>query len=257
VQGWLATRGIGFEVAGACVPIVPQAILFDLANGGDKSGDLAAAYLRLGHAACETAAAEFPIGSVGAGHGATTATLRGGLGSASARLDDGTIVGALVAANPVGTVTVGDTQHFRAGAEEIGSEYGGHGLPQAWPDDAFAPRLKGEEAGQNTTIAVVATNARLDKRGCHRLAIMAQTGLARAIFPVHTPLDGDTVFALATGDHPAAASPHRLARLGAAAALVLARAVARAVFEAAPAPPSWTGPPAYRTRFGSPRTPLV
>ena len=104
-------------------------------------------------------------------------------------------------------------------------------------------------APQNTTIAVVATSARLTKVECHRLAVMAQAGMARAIYPIHTPLDGDTVFALSTGDAPRPPSHGDLAVLGAHAANCLARAIARAVHDADAAPPGWAGPPAYRTRF--------
>lgn len=253
VQSFLREREIGFDVGGQHVPIVPQAILFDLSNGGDKEWGPAPPYERLGRAACETASRTFAVGSSGAGYGATTATLRGGLGSASARLDGGLIVGAVVAANPVGSVTVGDTRHFWAAPFERGSEYGGLGWPTPMPADASLPRLKGgprASARENTTIAVVATNARLSKPEAYRLAVMAQTGLARAILPVHTPLDGDTVFALSTGDVELAGGPRGLALLGAAAADTLARAVARGVYEAAPAPCFWKGPPAWRTAFG-------
>lgn len=257
VQRWLAQRGIGFAVGAARVPIVPQAVLFDLGNGGDKAWGMDPPYARLALAACEAAAEQFDLGSVGAGFGATTATLRGGLGSSSAILADGVIVGALVAVNAVGAVTVGDGPHFWSAPFERSREFGGHGFGGSWPDAAAALRLKGDgadgttqaAASANTTIAVVATNARLDKAGCHRLAVMAQTGMARAVYPVHTPLDGDTVFALSTGDAPAPASHASLARIGAEAANCLSRAIARAVYEADPAPRGWTGPAAYRTRF--------
>lgn len=253
VQSFLRERGIGFDVGGQRVPIVPQAILFDLLNGGDKNWGASPPYERMARAASEKAARTFALGSIGAGYGATTATLRGGLGSASQRLNDGLIVGALVAANPVGSVTVGDTRHFWAAPFEHNREFGGLGLPSPLPADATVPRLKGGPqacARENTTIAVVATNARLTKPEAHRLAVMAQTGLARAIYPVHTPLDGDTVFALATGDVDLSGGPRGLALLGAAAADALTRAVARGVYEAAPALAGWKGPPAWRTRFG-------
>ena len=249
VQSWLAARGIGYAVLTARVPIVPQAIHFDLLNGGNKSWGESPPYERLARAACDTAGEEFALGSAGAGYGATTATLRGGLGSASDVLPGGLVVGALVAVNAVGSVTVGDTPHFWAAPFERNREFGGHGLPARCSDAMLAPRLKGAAPGQSTTIAVVATNARLTKPQAHRLAVMAQTGLARAIHPVHTPLDGDTVFALATGEAALADSIYDLTLLGTAAAGTLARAVARAVYTAAPAPPGWTGPPAYAERF--------
>ncbi len=251
VQGWLAARGHGFAVGTARVPIVPQVVLFDLLNGGDKSWGEASPYHALGIEAVSSGATDFEIGSSGAGYGATTATLRGGLGSASQRLDGGLLVGALAAVNPVGSVTIGDGPHFWAAPFESGDELGGRGMPREFSSEALAPRLKGRHPAANTTIAIIATNARLDKRLAHRLAIMAQTGLARAIYPVHTPLDGDTVFAVATGEVALADPIHALAELGTAAANTLARAVARGVFHAAPAPQGWTGPPAYATRFGT------
>lgn len=258
VQTWLAARGVGFDVRGVRVPIVPQAILFDLLNGGDKDWGDRPPYEALARAACDDAGRRFALGSSGAGFGATTATLRGGLGSASADLGGGLVVGALAAVNPLGSVTIGDTQHFWAAPFEIDAEAGGHGPPVPWPADGLEMRLKGGapiEAAQNTTLAVVATNARLDKRQAHRLAVMAQTGLARAIYPVHTPLDGDVVFALATGAVSLAqARPsdtlYGLARLGAAAANCLARAVARGVYLAAASDGGWRGPPSWADRFG-------
>ena len=248
VQSYLRERGIGFDVGGQRVPIVPQAILFDLLNGGDKDWGPSPPYERLARLACEAASLSFELGSSGAGHGATTATLRGGLGSASELLEGGLVVGALVAANPVGSVTVGSTRHFWAAPFEQGAEFGGLGWPSPMLDDATQHRLKGGPQ-QNTTIAIVATNARLTKSEAYRLAVMAQTGLARAILPVHTPLDGDTVFALATGEVALTGGARGLALLGAAAADTLTRAIARGIYEAASAPPFWKGPPAWRTRF--------
>lgn len=250
VQCWLAGRGIGLPVGAALVPIVPQAILFDLANGGDKAWGATPPYEALGRAACEAAGADFALGSSGAGYGATTATARGGLGSASETLDGGLVVGALAAVNAVGSATIGTSRYFWAAPFEAAAEFGGHGWPSVFDADLLAPRLKSVRAQESTTLAVVATNAKLSRRQAHRLAVMAQTGLARAIYPVHTPLDGDAVFVLATGDIALADPIQSLAILGVAAANTLARAVARGVFEADPAPPGWTGPPAYRTLFG-------
>lgn len=258
VQTWLAERGIGFPIGPVRVPIVPQAILFDLLNGGDKAWGHALPYESLARAACKAAERAFEVGSAGAGYGATTANLRGGLGSASQALERGLVVGALAAVNPVGVVTVGDGPHFWAAPFERDGEFGGLGACQRPTSEALAVRLKGAARPVSTTIAIVATNARLTTREAHRLAVMAQTGLARAIYPVHTPLDGDTVFALATGAVPLRDPLNDLARLGATAANVLARAVARGVYEAAPAPNGWTGPPAYRQRFArSPARPLA
>ena len=152
VQTWLAERGIGFPVGSARVPIVPQAILFDLLNGGDKGWGTAPLYERLARSACDAAATGFALGSAGAGFGATTATLRGGLGSASEMLDGGMIVGAIVAANPVGSVIVGDSPHFWAAPFEQGKEFGGLRPAHPYPADALALRLKGVAARSNTTL---------------------------------------------------------------------------------------------------------
>lgn len=267
VQSWLAGRGIGFDIAGARIPIVPQAILFDMLNGGDKNWGAAPPYERLGREACDTASDSFDLGSAGAGFGATTASLRGGIGSASAAFSDTVTVGALVAVNAVGDVIADDQGRFLAGPCEIGSEFGGLGPPLHWPDPLRPPQLKGgsgtsaagqEQSGQNTTLqnttlAIIATDAALTKAEAHRLAVMAQAGLARAIHPVHSPLDGDVVFALSTGaaqTRPAEGWPlDHLAALGALASNVMARAIARAVYLASPAPPGWNGPPAWHTRF--------
>lgn len=250
VREWLAARNVGFAVGGARVPIVAQAILFDLLNGGKKE-NLSAAYEKMARDACCAATTqEIVLGSAGAGYGASTANLRGGLGSASADLGGGLAVAALAAVNPVGTVTMGNSASFWAHPVEREAEFGGHGAPPDWTAPSHPPLLKGG-AGENTTLAVVATNAKLDKRAARRLAIMAQTGLARAIYPVHTPLDGDTVFTLATGKIELHAPVTGLAHLGTAAADTLARAIARAVYEAAETPTHWTGPPAYRHKFGS------
>ncbi len=264
VQAWLAARGVGFAVGTARVPIVPSAILFDLLNGGDKAWGATPPYEAMGRDACEAASVHCDIGSVGAGFGATTANVRGGLGTASFFLAGGLRVAALVAVNPLGVVTVGDSPHFWAAPFERDGEFGGQGLPQTWPKDALDLRLKGTESSaaaqnmpqnmpqnmqQNTTIAIVATNAKLNKREAYRLAVMAQTGLARAIYPVHTPHDGDVVFAVATGDIGLGESTGQLAALGAYAANTLARAVARGVYAAACPPARWRGPPAYRCVF--------
>lgn len=249
VQAWLRERGIGFKVRDARVPIVPGAILFDLLNGGDKNWQRMPPYADLAYSAASNATTDFGIGSVGAGFGATTAIVRGGLGSASEYLDDGTIVGALAAVNPAGSVNLADGPHFWAAPFERNGEFGGRGWPDAMSDAHRTIRLKGA-AGESTVLAIVATSARLDRRSATRLAIMAQTGLARAIYPVHTPLDGDIVFAVATGTTPPPEPIAGLARIGTAAANVLARAVARGVYAAAPPPPGWTGPPAWIERFG-------
>ena len=244
VQSYLKERNIGFEVGTlsaepARVPIVPQAILFDLLNGGDKDWGRRAPYEDMAYAACRAAGHDFDIGATGAGYGATTANGPGGLGSASLTLDNNIIIGALVAVNAAGSVTValgnGNDKHFWAAPLEIGDEFGGLGLPSPLPREAHDVRLKGgvkANSGQNTTLGIIATNAKLDKVQLNRLAIMAQTGLARAIWPVHTPLDGDVVFAISTGAIELNDPLMDLAVLGAHSANTLARAVARGVYAA-------------------------
>lgn len=250
VQSFLRERGVGYAVRDVRIPIVPQAILFDMLNGGDKDWGKVPPYQSLGYAACERAGTEFELGTAGAGYGATTANLKGGLGSASAVTVQGHTVGALAAVNAVGMVTVGDSQHFWAAPFERGSEFGGLG-PAATPSpEALDPALKTGPPGQATTLAIVATDAALDKIRLKRLAIMAQAGLARAIYPAHTPLDGDIVFALSTAGTPGPEYPHALAQLGSAAANVLARAVARAIYEAESFAGEPKGPPAYSDLFG-------
>lgn len=240
VMDALAEAGRGFAVGSARVPIVPAAILFDLVNGGDK-GWAENPYPALGRAALAAASEEVALGSVGAGTGASTMMLKGGLGSASCVLADGTTVGALVAANPVGCVTTPGERHFWAAPFEIGAEFGGLGPdPAPAPRDLSVSRKIAMVAGANTTIAVVATDAALDKAQCKRLATAAQDGLARAIVPAHGPMDGDLVFAASTGARDAAPDLHLLCH---AAAVTLSRAIARAVYEAAAEPgdpiPTW------------------
>lgn len=242
-QAYLREQGRGFAVREARVPIVPAAILFDLLSGGDKNWGRYPPYRELGYEAARTAGAAFALGSAGAGLGATTVNLKGGIGSASAVTGNGVRVGAVVAVNAAGSVTIGGRAQFWAAPFECGGEFGGRGFPEKLGDSDLAFRSKGLP-GQSTTLAVVATDAKLSKAQCHRLAVMAQTGLARAIYPVHTPLDGDIVFAAATGDKPLADPIYGLSELGVLAAAVLARAIARGVYEATALPfpgalPSW------------------
>ena len=242
-QAWLREQGRGFAVQSALVPIVPGAIIFDLLAGGNKNWERFPPYQELGYRACAAASDEFALGSVGAGMGATVATLKGGIGSASAKTKDGVTVGALVVVNAVGSVTIGDGPHFWAAPFERNGEFGDRGWPGSIGPEDLAIRIKG--AGhQATTIALVATDAILTVPQAHRLAVMAQTGCARAIYPVHTPLDGDVVFAAATGKKPLADPLIALTTLGSLAANVLARAIARGVYKATALPfpgavPAW------------------
>jgi L-aminopeptidase/D-esterase-like protein len=247
VVAFLASQGRGFQVRTARIPIVPGAILFDLLNGGNKAWGRFPPYRELGFEAASRAGLDFALGTAGAGYGATTASFKGGLGSASARAGPYTI-GALVAVNALGNVTIGEGPHFWASPFEQGSEFGGRGLPHPWPADALVLRHKGQQP-ENTTIAIVATDAPLTKAQTRHLAVMAQDGLARAIHPVHTPFDGDTVFAVATGRVSAGDAPIDLIALGTAAAHVLARACARGIYEAT-ALPFASAQPAWRARFG-------
>jgi L-aminopeptidase/D-esterase-like protein len=251
VQAWLAEQGRGFAVRGAVIPIVPGAIMFDLLNGGDKAWGRFAPYRDFGYAAAAAASGTFALGSVGAGLGATTANFKGGLGSASAATQAGVKVAALAVVNAVGSVTVGDGPWFWAAPFEVGGEYGGRGLPSAFTPDMLAMRIKGgaaATAAENTTLAVVVTDAVLTKPQAKRLAMIAQTGFARAIYPVHAPLDGDVLFAAATCEKPIDPLAG-LTELGLVAANVVARAIGRGVYEAT-ALPFLGALPAWQDRFG-------
>jgi D-aminopeptidase len=247
VQAYLRSIGRGYAVGNVLVPLVPGAILFDLLNGGNKDWGRYPPYRDLAYAAAERAGTDFALGSVGAGLGATTVNFKGGIGSASTVTESGFAVAALAAVNAAGSIVVDDGPWFWAAPYEQNGEFGGHGFPSVVPAQALAVRTKGAPR-QNTTLAIVATDATLTKAQAKHLAIMAQDGLARAIHPVHTPLDGDILFAAATGQRFLATPPFDLMAIGTAGAQVVARAIARAVFEAT----SLAFPqslPAYRSKF--------
>ncbi len=251
VQAWLAEQGRGFRIREAVIPIVPGAICFDLLNGGNKDWGRFAPYRDFGYSAAAAASDSFALGSVGAGLGATTANFKSGLGSASAATQDGVRVAAVAVVNAVGSVTVGDGPWFWAAPFEIGDEYGARGLPPSFTPDMLAMRIKGGAAAssvENTTLAVVVTDAVLTKPQAKRLAMIAQTGFARAIYPVHAPMDGDVVFAAATGEKPIDPLAG-LTELGMVAANVVARAIARGVYTAT-ALPFPGASPAWKDRFG-------
>jgi L-aminopeptidase/D-esterase-like protein len=235
VTAWLGARGRGFHLAPGAppAPIVPAAILFDLANGGDKRWGLTPPYHALGLAAVKAADLEFALGSVGAGSGAMAGRLKGGVGSASIEAEDFT-VGALAAVNSFGSVVRPGGRAFWAAPFEIDNEFGGlDEAPARAAPDEWGHAKREARARESTTLGVVATDADLTPAELRRLAVMAQDGFARAIRPVHTPFDGDVVFTLATARRPLPAPrPVSLTRLGALAADCLARAVARGVFEA-------------------------
>jgi len=231
----LAEDDRGFRVGPVTVPIVPAAIIFDLLNGGNSSWSQNP-YNALGRQALLDAGVEFELGTSGAGTGATTATLKGGLGSASVVLASGHTVGALVVANPHGSVLAPGTNQFWAAPFEVDNEFGGLGVctqtqPLYEPENE---KLAAYEAKTNTTIGIVATDAVLDKAQAKRMAVAAQDGLARSIVPSHTLYDGDLIFGVSTRQKPVAeanATELQMA-LGHAASLCMARAVARGVYHA-------------------------
>jgi len=206
----LVAAGRGYKVGPVHVPIVPAAIVFDLINGGEKGWDKNP-YRDLGEQAFVNSAEHFELGSIGAGCGATTANLKGGLGSASVVLDSGATVGALVVVNPHGSVVVPGT-------------------------DNVNQKLEAFQEKSNTTIAIVATDLTLDKAGCKRFATAAQDGMARAIVPSHTAYDGDLVFGVSTQANAPQDPLKDIMVLGHAGALCLTRAIARAVYHASEQP---------------------
>ncbi|EHS51974.1 peptidase S58 DmpA [Rhizobium sp. PDO1-076] len=252
VQSGLRAIGRGFAVGPVKVPIVPQAILMDLLNGGNKDWGLHSPYQDMGYAAfLACAIGRFDLGTVGAGTGATTANLKGGIGSASAVSSSGHTIGALVSVNAMGSVTIGDGPHFWAAAFEEGDEFGGLGLPAKVSAADRAMTIKGLRLTA-TTIGAVVTDARLAKADLHRLSITAHDGLARAVLPAHLPLDGDTLFTASTGKRDLV-SPADLLELCHLATLVTARAIARGV-HAATALPYPDAQPAWRDRWVLPGT---
>jgi L-aminopeptidase/D-esterase-like protein len=244
VMGWLEAHGRGVAMDGGLVPIVPGAVIFDLPVGGWQCRPTA----EFGCAAAEAAGVEFAVGTAGAGVGARAGVLKGGLGTASITLDIGVTVGAIVAVNCAGNVV-----DPRTGLPWMAHLIDAFGLtaPPAEEVAVFA-ELDRADSPLNTTIAVVATDAALSPAACKRMAMAAHDGLAHTIRPAHTPLDGDTVFALATGavevepaaDTPASMSPETklLTAVGAAAADCLALAVLAGVLAAE----SVAGIPTYR-----------
>ena len=241
VAAALSARKVGlqFRPDSPRIPIVPAAVLHDLGNGGDKDWGLEPPYHALGRRALDAAGPEFALGSVGAGRGAMAGLLKGGVGSASLDLGEGLIVAALVALNSVGSARMPDGRTYWAWAFELGDEFGGGGPPlqrmdasDPAPDESRLSAIGRLQPGVNTTLGVVACSADLTTAECKRVAMMAQDGIARAVRPAHTPFDGDTVFALASGALPLSANLQRAAgigRIGSAAADCLARAIARAV----------------------------
>jgi D-aminopeptidase len=248
VAAWMGARNRGFAMRSTPgippSPILPTACLYDLANGGDKAWGEDPPYRRLGVEALEAISGDFELGTAGAGYGANSGGVKGGTGSASAVSVDGITVGALAAVNSLGSTIAPGGKQFWAAPVELDAEFGGLGSDglAAGPEDygrALRPRT-------NTTLACVATDVALSRVEAQRIAIMAQDGLARALRPAHAPFDGDVVFVLSTAQQEAPENMPRaflVTRLGALAADVLARSIARAVFEATALPgssvPAW------------------
>jgi L-aminopeptidase/D-esterase-like protein len=250
----LSSQGMGLTLRpdSPAIPIVPCAVLHDLANGGNKNWGLEPPYRELGLRAAAAAAADFALGAVGAGRGAMAGWIKGGIGSASLDLGDGLIVGALVALNAIGSALMPDGETYWAWPFELDQEFGGRGPPRVpmdlsdpVPDQARLLAIGRLQPGVNTTLAVVACNADLTTVECQRVAMMAQDGIARAVRPAHTPFDGDTVFAVASGELPLGAAlsrPAHVGRLGSAAADCVARAIGRAVHHSNVSAPTRAAP---------------
>ena len=242
-MAYFAETGRGFAVGSARVPIVPGASLFDLLNGGDQAWGRRPPYWDLGFRAAEAATENFALGTTGAGYGAPTYDLKGGLGSASALTSRGFHVGALVVVNSVGRATRGKSLFFWAAPYEREGEFGGLGFGPKHVEDALTLRLK-REGPANTDLAVVATDAALTVAQLKRVAIMAQDGFALALRPAHAPMDNDVVLAAGTARASGAPDLRDLTEIGMLAAECVARAAARGVYEATPlsvagAQPTW------------------
>ncbi len=242
----LSAQGIGLTLrpGSPTIPIVPAAVLHDLGYGGDKAWGLTPPYHALGASALHAAGPDFALGSVGAGRGAMAGVVKGGIGSASIDLGGGLMVGALAAVNSVGSALMPDGVTYWAWPFELNGEFGASKPPGAQadmgnpaPDESRLLAQDRLRPGANTTLGVVACSAALTTAECTRVAMMAQDGIARALRPAHSLLDGDTVFALASctvaleDDQLRAA---HVSRIGSAAADCMARAIARAVYRSRP-----------------------
>ena len=225
----------GYPLKDINIPIVPSAILADLFNGGDDQWE-ENPYGNLGKLAFNSISNSFKIGTIGAGYGATTSNLKGGLGSASIVLGNGATVGALVAVNPSGSVVTDGSNSFWASPFEIGDEFGGKEFIP--PKNIFTEYHRGDDTRKdnfsidNTTIAIVATDLELSKVELKRISVAAHDGMSRAILPSHTPYDGDLIFAVSTGRKKIKINPNDIYNIGNAAAICLSRAIARGVYEA-------------------------
>ena len=242
-MAYLAEIGRGFEHRGARVPIVPGASLFDLLNGGDKDWGRKPPYWEMGFKAASTAALSFALGTAGAGFGATTYDLKGGLGSASAVTSNGFRVGALVVVNSVGRATRGESLHFWASPYERDSEFGGLGFGPQHIDDHLTLRLK-SDTPSSTDLAVVVTDAALDRDAAQARCDDGPGRLRAGAAPAHAPMDNDVVFAAATARASGVPDLRDLTEIGMLGAECVARAIARGIYEASPLPfpgaqPTW------------------
>ena len=233
-QAWLREHGRGFPVVSLRIPIVPAAILFDLNNGGDKDWGLYPPYRELGYTAASRLSTTTATGRIGCGYGATTAAGPGGLGVACETLPCGASVVSVMAVNAAGSPLIGDSGHFWAAAFERGNEFGGRGYPHPWPDNADIVRTKAghSTAGMNTTIGVVITDAVISKVEAKQIAVMAHDGFARALYPVHSPGDGDLLFVLSTGAIALDRDELSMLTLGTVASNTVTRAIAQGVYAA-------------------------
>lgn len=239
VAAKLGASGIGFAMVDRPdvpkTPIVPAAILYDLANGGDKTWQDNPPYQALGRAALDDAGKTFELGRVGAGYGARAGQHHGGLGSASIETADGIHVGAIAAVNSFGSVYMPGTDAFWAWPFEIDQEFGGVRPPADYAADAedWGAAKQNPQPRENTTIACIATDVALTPGQAQRVAQMALSGFSRAIRPVFAPFDGDVVFVVSTAQQELPGpAPLTLTRIGELAASTLARAIARGVHEA-------------------------
>lgn len=234
VVRWLAQQGHGFRLAeGQVAPIVPGASLFDLGRGQSYIPPIGPEW---GTKACQSASeGPIPLGCAGAGTGAISGGIKGGIGSASEVLESGLTVGALIAVNSLGSVINPATGAPWEIGLEINDEFGAIGKKSV-----HAPTIAGSAPTSNTTIGVVAVNAALTKAQCKKIAQMSQDGLARAIRPAHTMFDGDTIFCIATGERDLNQTKgffrvplaEALNEIGSAAADCVSRAIIRAILEA-------------------------
>ena len=221
----------GYPVGKIRVPIVPGAIIFDLVNGGEKDW-VKSPYSDLAKKAYSNVSNDFQIGSYGAGKGAVSGDLKGGLGSASIVIDNKFTVGALIIVNSFGSTVVEDKPHFWAAPFEIENEFGGFGAASSFNSIQNIRMATQEDFSKNTVIGIVATDVKLSKSQCKSLATTAHDGIARAVFPSHTSFDGDLIFSISTGEKDLSGDPNEILLVNHAASLCVSRAIARGVYHA-------------------------